>query len=156
MLTIAVALIAWVSGPSGAAGRLRSGTTKVIGSVREGGSGSGSTPDGSGSSCTNKAVIRGAVLGLALLAYVMADHPTGAFTFTVLVIAVVILLVVELLSRPPAPGRCPRSRSQLARTAASDDLTMCPTVGSSDTTRPTGALPTRIAPKPIIHVEMAR
>ena len=39
----------------------------------------------------------------------------------------------------------PPSRSQLARTAASDDLTMCPTVGSSDTTRPTSVPPTRIA-----------
>lgn len=108
VLTIAVALIAWVSGPSGAAGRLRSGTTKVIGSVREGGERVGLDTGRFGVFLhTNKAVIRGAVLGLALLAYVMADHPTGAFTFTVLVIAVVILLVVELLSRPPAPADAP-------------------------------------------------
>jgi len=80
VLTLAVALIAWVSGSSGAAARLRRGTTRAIASARE----------------------RGAVLGLALLAYVMADHPTGSFTFTVLVIAAVVLLVVELLSRPPA------------------------------------------------------
>jgi hypothetical protein len=32
----------------------------------------------------------------------MAAHPTGAFTITLLLVAGVVLLVVELLARPPA------------------------------------------------------
>ncbi|WP_395690392.1 hypothetical protein [Nocardioides sp.] len=103
VLTLAVAFIAWVSGPGGAAVRVRRGTSRAIGSVREGGERVGLDTGQFGVFLhVNKAVIRGAVLGLALLAYVMADHPTGQFTFVVLIIAAVVLLIVELLSRPPA------------------------------------------------------
>ena len=39
-----------------------------------------------------------------LLVYAMADHPTGGFTLILVVVAAVLLLLVELLSRPaPTP-----------------------------------------------------
>jgi hypothetical protein len=47
------------------------------------------------------------VAAVVVLAYVMADHPTGAWTLTLLVAAAVVLLVTELLARdpiPPVPG----------------------------------------------------
>ena len=103
VLTLAVAFIAWVSGPALSAVRIRGGTSRVIGTVRSGGERVGLETGRFGAFLyVNKAVIRGAVLGLALLLYVMADHPTGGFTITLLVVAAVVLLVVELLSRPPA------------------------------------------------------
>ena len=46
--------------------------------------------------------LRVGVLGVAVLVYVMAAHPTGAFALTVVLVAGVVLLLVELLARPPA------------------------------------------------------
>lgn len=110
VLTLAVAFIAWVSGPAPSAVRIRGGTTRAIGAVRSGGDRVGLDTGRFGEFLfVNKAVIRGVVLGLALLLYVMADHPTGAFTFGLLVVAAVILLLVELLSRPPAVAAEPGS-----------------------------------------------
>ena len=103
VLTLAVAFIAWVSGPALAAGRLRSGTGRAIGAVRGGGERMGLDTGRFGVFLhVNKAVIRGVVLGAALLLYAMADHPTGGFTLGLLAVAAVVLLLVELLSRPPA------------------------------------------------------
>ena len=34
----------------------------------------------------------------------MAAHPTGGYTITLLVVAAVVLLVVELLARSPEPA----------------------------------------------------
>ena len=50
-----------------------------------------------------KTPIRVGVLGLALLVYVLRDHPTGGFALGLLVVAAVVLLIVELLARPPRP-----------------------------------------------------
>jgi hypothetical protein len=46
--------------------------------------------------------IRFTVLGLALLAYVLAAHPTAGYTLTLFAIALVVLLVVEVVAQPPA------------------------------------------------------
>lgn len=103
VVSLAVAFIAWVSGSGRAARRVRSGTNRAIGSVRSGGERAGLDTGRFGLFLhVNRAVIRGAVLGLALLIYVMADHPTGMFAFGLLVAAGVVLLIVELLSHPPA------------------------------------------------------
>ena len=103
VLTLAVAFIAWVSGPALTAARLRTGTGRAIGSVRGGGERMGLDTGRFGVFLhVNKAVLRGVVLGAALLLYAMADHPTGGFTIGLLAVAAVVLLVVELLSRPPA------------------------------------------------------
>lgn len=103
VLTLAIAFVAWVSGPAPAAGRLRSGTGRAIGAVRGGGERMGLDTGRFGVFLhVNKAVIRGVVLGAALLLYAMADHPTGGFTLGLLAVAAVVLLVAEVLSRPPA------------------------------------------------------
>ena len=41
------------------------------------------------------------VIGIALVVYVQAAHPTGSWTLKVLGITVVVLLLLELGARPP-------------------------------------------------------
>lgn len=104
VLSLAIAFVAWVSGPGTPATALRAGTGRAIGWVRSGGERAGLDTGRLGVALgTHRTVIRGAVLGLALVAYAMADHPTGGFTLTLAVVAAVLLLVVELLARPAPP-----------------------------------------------------
>ncbi|GAA1779213.1 hypothetical protein GCM10009795_026640 [Nocardioides hankookensis] len=108
VVALAVAFIGWVTGPVGAPVALRRGTSRAIGAVRQGGDRVGIDTGRFGIALyTYKTTIRVAVLGLALLLYVMRDHPTGVFAIWLIVAAAVILLVVELLSRPPAPDATP-------------------------------------------------
>jgi hypothetical protein len=108
VVALAVAFIAWVSGPSGAPAALRRGTSRAIGAARQGGDRVGIDTGAFGIALhTYKSPIRFAVLGLALLIYVLRDHPTGGFALLLLAIAAVILLLVELLSRPPAADVVP-------------------------------------------------
>lgn len=103
VLSLAVAFIAWVSGAGRSAVAVRGGAGSAVNWVRSGTSRAGLDTGRLGVFLdTYRAVIRGVVLGLALLVYVMADHPTGGFTITVLLVAAVVLLVIELLARPPA------------------------------------------------------
>lgn len=105
VLALAVAFIAWVTGPEGAPLALRRGTSRAIGAVRQGGDRVGIDTGRFGVALyTYKTPIRIAVLGVALLLYVLRDHPTGAFAIWVLLGAALVLLVVELLSRPPTPA----------------------------------------------------
>jgi hypothetical protein len=105
VLFLTVAFIAWVTGPVGAPAALRRGTGRAIGSVRSGGERVGVNTGRFGEALgLYKNTVRGAVLGLALLVYVLRDHPTGAFTLWIVVIVAVVLLIVELLARPPAPA----------------------------------------------------
>lgn len=112
VLTLAVAAIAWVSGPSRSAVTVRRGASGAIGHARAGGERIGVNTGRFGQFLgTYKVAIRGAVLGLALLLYALADHPTGGYTLGLLVVAVLILLVVELLARPPADADAEPSSS---------------------------------------------
>ncbi len=43
------------------------------------------------------------MLALALVVYVMAAHPTGQFALILLGLTLLVLLVVEVLAKPPAP-----------------------------------------------------
>jgi hypothetical protein len=108
VLALAVAFIAWVSGPGRTAVAVRRGTSRAIGAVRGGTARAGLDTGRLGVALdTYRNAIRGVVLGGALLVYVMRDHPTGAFTLVVLAVAAVILLLVELLARPAAPEAPP-------------------------------------------------
>lgn len=108
VVALAVAFIAWVTGPVGAPAALRRGTSRAIDGVRHGGTKVGIDTGAFGIALrTYKSPIRVGVLGLALLLYVLRDHPTGGFALELLVVAAVILLVVELLSRPPDPDVVP-------------------------------------------------
>ena len=53
--------------------------------------------------------VRFGVLGLALVVYVMAAHPTGQFALILLGLTLLALLVVEVLAKPPAPEADPDS-----------------------------------------------
>lgn len=102
VLFLAVAAIAWATGAWAPAVALRRTTTRAIDNVRHGSDRVGMNTGAFGASLYSlRTPIRVAVLGIGLLAYVMAAHPTGAFTLALLAIAAVVLLVVELLARPP-------------------------------------------------------
>jgi hypothetical protein len=49
----------------------------------------------------SRGLLRGLVIGIAVLVYVLAAHPTGSWTIKVLAVTVLVLLVVEFLARPP-------------------------------------------------------
>jgi hypothetical protein len=102
-LFLAIAFVAWVSGPARTPVAVRRGTASAIGFARSGSQRAGLDTGRLGVFlATYRGVIRGVVLGLALLLYVMADHPTGRFTIILLIVAAVVLLITELLARPPA------------------------------------------------------
>ena len=50
---------------------------------------------------TYRTALRSVVIGIALVVYVQAAHPTGGWTLKVLGITVAILLLLELVARPP-------------------------------------------------------
>lgn len=102
VVALAVAFIAWVTGPEATPVALRRGTSRAIGAVRQGGDRVGLDTGRFGVALyTYKTPIRVAVLGVALLVYVLRDHPTGGFAIWVLLGAALVLALVELLSRPP-------------------------------------------------------
>jgi hypothetical protein len=103
VLFLAIAFIAWITGPVGAPVALRRGTTRAIGAVRSGGESAGLNTGRFGETLgLYKTPIRVGVLGLALVVYVLRDHPTGGFALGIIVVVAVVLLLVELLARPPA------------------------------------------------------
>ena len=103
VLFLAVAAIAWVGGRSNAAVAVRRGSAHALDAVRNSSESAGLHTGGLGTALWQwRTPIRATVLGLALLVYVMAAHPTGTFALLVLIVAGVVLLVVELLAREPA------------------------------------------------------
>jgi hypothetical protein len=102
VLFLAVAFVAWLSGPEPAPSAVRSGTTRARDVVRHGSDRAGQDTGAFGLMLgRSKVAIRVAVLGIAVLLYVMAAHPTGGYTITLLVVAAVVLLLVEILARTP-------------------------------------------------------
>jgi hypothetical protein len=103
VLFLAIAAIAWVTGPSTGPVAVRRGSTRAVDYVRHGSDRAGLNTGRFGEAVyASRTPIRVAVLGLALLIYVLAAHPTGGFTLLVLGIALLVLLVVEVVARPPA------------------------------------------------------
>jgi hypothetical protein len=105
VISLAVAVVAWVSGPEQAPAAVRRGTTRALDAVRHrrDSAGLGTGPVG-GFLYTYRTPLRIVVLGGAVLVYALADHPTGAWTLVVVAVAALILLVFELLSGRPAVG----------------------------------------------------
>jgi hypothetical protein len=102
VLFLAVAFVAWVSGPEPAPVAVRRGTTRALDVVRHGSDRAGLDTGAFGLALGRyKGPIRGVVLGLVVLLYVMAAHPTGGYTITLLIIAALVLLVVEVFARTP-------------------------------------------------------
>jgi len=114
---LAIAFIAWLGGPGAAPAGLRRGTARAIGAARSGGGSVGLDTGRFGIVLdTYRTPIRVVVLGGALLAYVLRDHPTARYTMWLVLLVAVILLLVELLSHPapddagsePEPAEPPR------------------------------------------------
>lgn len=102
VLFLAVAAVGWLTGPASAAVTTRHGATRILDSVRHRSDEWGLDPGPVGAFLgRNRGVIRGVVAGCVVLLYVLADHPTGAYTLTLLIAAGLFLLVVELLARTP-------------------------------------------------------
>jgi LPXTG-motif cell wall-anchored protein len=101
VIALAIAVGAWVSGPGGVA--IRRGTSKAIAWVRGGAENAGLDTGPVGAWVYRwKTQLRAAIVGVAALVYVLQSHPTGSSALTVVIIAAVALLIVELLARPPA------------------------------------------------------
>jgi hypothetical protein len=117
---LAVALIAWVTGPWAPAVAVRRATGRVVDMVRHGSDRAGLDTGAFGVALYNmRTPFRVGVLGVAVLVYVMAAHPTGAFALTVLVVAGLVLLLFEFLARPPSD----EDADQAASGEAAEDVT---------------------------------
>ena len=102
VVALAVALGAWLAGTSGSALAVRRGIVRATAAVRHGGEHVGLDTGPFGAWLFRyRALLRGVVIGIALLLYVAADHPTGSWTLRLLVVTVAVLLVLEVLARPP-------------------------------------------------------
>jgi hypothetical protein len=102
VLFAAFAAVAWVTGPWAPAVAVRRTSTRAFDSARHGSDRVGLRTGAFGTSLYSlRTPIRVGVLAVVVLAYVLAAHPTGAFTIVLLAVAAVVLLVVELLARPP-------------------------------------------------------
>jgi len=102
VLFLAIAAVAWVSGPEPAPVAVRSGFTRGLDVIRHGSDRAGLHTGPVGEFLGRYRVpIRGLVAGVVVLAYVLADHPTGGWTLGLILCAALLLLVVELLARDP-------------------------------------------------------
>ena len=168
VISLAVAFVAWVSGPERAPVRVRQGVSRALDSVRHRRDSAGLGTGPVGEFLYNyHTPLRVLVLGGAVLVYVLADHPTGAWTLGVVAVAGLILLVVELLAGgPPRPRRgCARRLSRASRLtlaiAAREPASRlawarCRTSSSSTTARPTTLATTSRPANPTSHVVTAR
>jgi hypothetical protein len=105
VIFLAVAFVAWVSGPERAPARVRQGAGRALDAVRHRRDSAGLGTGPVGEFLYNYHVlVRVVVLGGAVLVYALADHPTGAWTLGLVVITGLVLLVLELLAGgPPGP-----------------------------------------------------
>jgi hypothetical protein len=122
VLFLALAAVAWVSGPEPAPAEIRRATTSALDSIRHrtdrAGLDTGAFGEFLGRSRT---AIRASVAGVVVVLYALADLPTAGWTVKLLLVAGFALLVLELLARtprlaaptdpPPAPDRQPLPRS---------------------------------------------
>ena len=102
VVALAVAVGAWLSGRSGGAVATRRGIARGFAAVRGGGDRIGVNTGPVGAWVHRyRTALRALVIGGGVLVYVQAAHPTGAWTLQVLAVVVVLLLLVELVARPP-------------------------------------------------------
>jgi hypothetical protein len=101
VVALAVGVGAWVTGLSASAVATRGVFNRAINSVRGGADSAGVKTGPVGEFAAKyHTPLRVGILAVAVLVYVQAAHPTGAWTLKVLVITLVLLLLVELIARP--------------------------------------------------------
>lgn len=108
VLSLAVALVAWLSGPSPSASAVRRGSGRVLDTARTGSDRLGFDTGAIGTFLhRNRRAVRIAIAGAVIVIYALADHPTGTWTLWLIVVAALILLVLEVIARmaprEPAP-----------------------------------------------------
>ena len=102
VVALAVAIAGWLGGPGGAA--TRRALSRAVGHLRGGAEHAGLDTGPVGSFVyTWRAALRSAIACVAVLVYLLQDHPTGRSALTVLVFTVLALVIVEFLARPPSP-----------------------------------------------------
>jgi hypothetical protein len=102
VLGLVVAIAAFFSGPSVTAVRARGGVKGAVGWLRERGERSGlRTGPVGGWVHSNLKVLRIAVLSIAVLIFVFMDRPTGKDILIIAGCAVLVLIILEFLARPP-------------------------------------------------------
>jgi hypothetical protein len=103
VVALAVAAGAWVTGPSGAT--TRRALSRGVGWLRGGAEHAGLDTGSFGVAVYRwRSVVRGVIVGAAVLVYLLQAHPTGASALTLLVVTAVALFVVEFLAHPPTEG----------------------------------------------------
>ncbi len=116
VVALAVAAVAWVTGPGGAAARR--GMSAAVGSLRGSAEHAGLRTGPVGAFAYRwRSSLRGAIAGGAALIYLLEDHPTGASALTLLVIAAVALLLLEFLARPPVDVLVPEPPAEVTTSA---------------------------------------
>jgi hypothetical protein len=103
VVALAVAAGAWITAPTGAPVAFRRGLSRGAAWTRGTAGRTGMTTGPVGTFLyAYRTPIRALVIGGGVLAYALAPHPTGAFSVKVLSVVVALLLLHELLARPPA------------------------------------------------------
>jgi hypothetical protein len=105
LLALVVAAIAWLVGPGPAPTAVRRTTTRTVARLRDLRGAEGRQPGTVETFVyTYKSALRGGVLALGVLVYVLASHPTALWTLVLVAVLGVALLVIEFLARPPVPA----------------------------------------------------
>lgn len=103
-LALVVAAVAWVAGPGAAPAALRRGVRRAFDATRGSSDRPGNRVGRVGTvAWTYRGPVRAVVLGAAMVLYVTAAHPSGAWTLTLAGFTAAVLLLVEILARPTAP-----------------------------------------------------
>jgi hypothetical protein len=103
VVALAVAAGAWLAGSKPAPRATRDAVVGSIAWLRGGSEHMGLRTGPVGAFVyRSRSLLRALVIGVAVLVYVLAAHPTGGWTIKVLAVTVLVLVVVEFLARPPA------------------------------------------------------
>ncbi len=106
VVALAVAAGAWLAGSSASALTVRRFIARGAAAARGGAGHVGLDTGPVGAFCFRyKATLRGLVIGVAVLVYVLASHPTAGWTLGVVIVVAVLLALLELLARPPEETR---------------------------------------------------
>lgn len=98
---LVVAAVTWLTGPESGPVAVRRATARGVEAVRHRADRAGLDTGPVGAFLGRyRGQIRSIVLGGAVVLYVLADHPTGAWVLRLVVVAGILLLVVEPLARP--------------------------------------------------------
>jgi hypothetical protein len=111
VVALAVAVVAWMSARQGAGASARQALVRGLGAARRARSDAGWSTGRLGLVLGQyRGAIRAAVVGVAAVAYLAQDHPTGTTALTFILVTGLVVLVVELLATDP-PGLAPPDAS---------------------------------------------